>query len=83
MCTVACWFVGWGTFEWRSNVTAGRVFGREENLLVYFAFVLLNGLGGARPCRLLRFGRWDQGCCCAASLLGGSDPVGASASRSM
>jgi hypothetical protein len=64
-------------------VTTGRLLGGEEKLLVHCAFVPLSGLGGARPCRLLRVGRWDQGCCCAVSLLGGSDPVGASASRSM
>jgi hypothetical protein len=82
VCTVAFWFVGWGALGWRSDVKAGRVLGREEDLLVHCAFVLPSGLGGARPRRFLHGGRCIQGCCCAVSLLFRSDPVGASASSS-
>ena len=69
MCTVACWLVGWGAPDWRSDATPGQVLGREEKLLVIYALVLLSGLGGAHHCRFVRGVRRDQGCCCAVSLL--------------
>ena len=80
VCTVACIIVGWGAFDWRSDETLGGALGRVEIVLVRCAFVPLSGLGGARHCQLLRGGRWDQDCCCAALLLCWSDLVGASAS---
>jgi hypothetical protein len=75
VCTVACWFVGWGTLEWRSNVTAGRVFGREENLLVH---VLIHTIQWASRCSSLSIPPWRAIgprlllCCVAAVQVGSS-----------
>jgi hypothetical protein len=49
--------LNWGTLDWWSDVTAGRVLSREENVLLDCALVLLNGLGRARPRRFLRIGQ--------------------------
>ena len=82
MCAAACWLLGWGAIDWRPGVTTGRLLGCQEKLLAHCAFVLVSRLRGAGPCRFPRGGRWDQGCCCAVSLMCRSAALEASASSS-